>query len=144
MIFFKTVFIFAAGFLWASFFLYLFKKGIKRNMRSKENEIKVRLSNQELEHLNDLVKKSKLSRESYLRMLINGLIPRASPSEELIDTILLLRNISNDIYQISINNSSIQNYQEDFELLQDQINQIMILIRQPIDITTPFLETKTN
>ena len=48
-------------------------------MRSKENEIKVRLSNQELEHLNDLVKKSKLSRESYLRMLINGLIPRASP-----------------------------------------------------------------
>lgn len=104
-------------------------------MRSKENEIKVRLSNQELEHLNDLVKKSKLSRESYLRMLINGLIPRASPSEELIDTILLLRNISNDIYQISINNSSIQKYQEDFELLQDQINQIMILIRQPIDIT---------
>ena len=67
-------------------------------------------------------------------MIINGLVPRASPSEELIDTILLLRNISNDIYQISINNSSIQKYQEDFELLQDQINQIMILIRQPTNL----------
>ena len=121
-------------FLWASFFLYLFKKEIKRNIRSKENEIKVRLSNQELEHLNDLVKKSKLSRESYLRMLINGLIPRASPSEELIDTILILRNISYSIYQLSINNPNELRYQSDFELLQNQINEIMILIRQPITI----------
>ena len=120
--------------MWASFFLYLFKKGIKRNMRSKENEIKVRLSKQELEHLNDLVKKSKLSRESYLRMLINGLIPRASPSEELIDTILILRNISYSIYQLSINNPNELRYQSDFELLQNQINEIMILIRQPITI----------
>lgn len=120
--------------MWASFFLYLFKKEIKRNMRSKENEIKVRLSNQELEHLNDLVKKSKLSRESYLRMLINGLIPRASPSEELIDTILILRNISYSIYQLSINNPNELRYQSDFELLQNQINEIMILIRQPITI----------
>lgn len=103
-------------------------------MRSKENEIKVRLSNQELEHLNDLVKKSKLSRESYLRMLINGLIPRASPSEELIDTILILRNISYSIYQLSINNPNELRYQSDFELLQNQINEIMILMRQPITI----------
>ena len=67
-------------------------------------------------------------------MIINGLEPRASPSEELIDTILLLRNISNDIYQLSINNPNIIQYQSDFELLQDQINQIMILIRQPTNL----------
>ena len=113
-------------------------------MRRRNKRIEIKMTEEELKHLNHLVRQSKLSRESYLRMIINGLVPRASPSEELIDTILLLRNISNDIYQISINNSSIQNYQEDFELLQDQINQIMVLIRQPIDITTPFLETKTN
>ena len=35
----------------------------------------------------------------------------------------------NDIYQISINHSSIQKHQEDFELQQDQINQIMIFIQ---------------
>lgn len=113
-------------------------------MRRRNKRIEIKMTEEELKHLNHLVRQSKLSRESYLRMIINGLVPRASPSEELIDTILLLRNISNDIYQISINNFSIQKYQEDFELLQDQINQIMILIRQPIDITTPFLETKTN
>ena len=66
------------------------------------------MTEEELKHLNHLVRQSKLSRESYLRMIINGLVPRASPSEELIDTILLLRNISNDIYQISINRSTIQ------------------------------------
>lgn len=103
-------------------------------MKSKKKEIKLRLNNQELQHLNSLVKQSKLSRESYLRMLINGLVPRASPSEELIDTILILRNISNSIYQLSINNPNVVQYQSDFELLQEQINQIMILIRQPTNL----------
>ena len=103
-------------------------------MRKRTNRVEIKLNDYELNHLNRLVKESNLSRESYLRMIINGLVPRASPSEELIDTILLLRNISNDIYQISINHSSIQKYQEDFELLQNQINQIMILIRQPTNL----------
>ena len=103
-------------------------------MRRRNKRIEIKMTEEELKHLNHLVRHSKLSRESYLRMIINGLVPRASPSEELIDTILLLRNISNDIYQISINHSSIQKYQEDFELLQDQINQIMILIRQPTNL----------
>lgn len=42
------------------------------------------MTEDELKHLNHLVRQSKLSRESYLRMIINGLVPRASPSEELI------------------------------------------------------------
>ena len=67
-------------------------------------------------------------------MIINGLVPRASPSDELIDTILILRKISNDIYQLSINNPNAIQYQYDFELLQEQINQIMILIRQPTNL----------
>ena len=43
--------------------------------KSKKKEIKVRLTNQDFDHLNNLVKESSLSRESYLRMCINGLVP---------------------------------------------------------------------
>lgn len=120
--------------LLASHSFYSFKEQHIENMRRRNKRIEIKMTEDELKHLNHLVRQSKLTRESYLRMIINGLVPRASPSEELIDTILLLRNISNDIYQISINHSSIQKYQEDFELLQDQINQIMILIRQPTNL----------
>ena len=85
--------------------------------KSKKKEIKVRLTNNDLDHLNNLVKESNLSRESYLRMCINGLIPRPAPSKELIEVIEILREIA-----------------EDYEKLQDQINEIMILIRQPINM----------
>lgn len=131
---FKILLIFTSGVLVGIFFLALVQEGNKKKYEIKEKEIKLRLNNQELQHLNSLVKQSKLSRESYLRMLINGLVPRASPSEELIDTILILRNISNSIYQLSINNPNVVQYQSDFELLQEQINQIMILIRQPTNL----------
>ena len=68
-------------------------------MRRRNKRIEIKMTEEELKHLNHLVRQSKLSRESYLRMIINGLVPRASPSEELIDTILLLRNIK---YQSTI------------------------------------------
>lgn len=115
-------------------FFYLFKEQPAKIMRRRNKRIEIKMNDEELKHLNRLVRQSKLSRESYLRMIINGLVPRASPSDELIDTILILRKISNDIYQLSINNPNVIRYQSDFELLQEQINQIMILIRQPANL----------
>ena len=115
-------------------FFYLFKEQPAKIMRRRNKRIEIKMNDEELKHLNHLVRQSKLSRESYLRMIINGLVPRASPSDELIDTILILRKISNDIYQLSINNPNVIRYQSDFELLQEQINQIMILIRQPTNL----------
>ena len=87
--------------------------------KSKKKEIKVRLTNQDFDHLNNLVKESRLSRESYLRMCINGLVPRAVPSKESVYT------------QNAMDKSF---YMENYEKLQDQINEIMILIRQPINM----------
>ena len=105
----------------------------------KKKEIKVRLTNQDFEHLNKLVKESNLSRESYLRMCINGLLPRPAPSKELIEVIEILREIAENMNQIAISvytqnamNKSI--YMENYEKLQDQINEIMILIRQPVSM----------
>ena len=105
--------------------------------KSKKKEIKVRLTNQDFDHLNNLVKESSLSRESYLRMCINGLVP--IPSKELIEVIKILREIAEKMNQIAISvytqngiNKSL--YMENYEKLQQQINEIMILIRQPINM----------
>ena len=47
---------------------------------SKRNiEIKVRLNRKEAEALNKRVKKSRLSREAYLRHLISGVVPQDAP-----------------------------------------------------------------
>ena len=105
----------------------------------KKKEIKVRLTNQDFEHLNKLVKESNLSRESYLRMCINGLLPRPAPTKELIEVIEILREIAENMNQIAIsvytqNEIDKSFYMENYEKLQDQINEIMILIRQPINM----------
>lgn len=53
-------------------------------MAVNKKEIKLRLTDSELDHLNKSVKESNLSRESYIRMCINGLLPRPAPSKEWI------------------------------------------------------------
>lgn len=105
----------------------------------KKKEIKVRLTNKDLDHLNNLVKESNLSRESYLRMCINGLLPRPAPTKELIEVIEILREIAENMNQIAIyvyTQKDIDKsfYMENYEKLQEQINEIMILIRQPINM----------
>jgi len=48
-------------------------------MQNRTVEIKCRLTQKEADSLNKRVKKSGLSRESYLRHLINGLVPTDAP-----------------------------------------------------------------
>lgn len=108
-------------------------------MRKRTKQFVIRLNDDELNHLNKLVKASNLSRESYLRMCINGLVPKPSPSTELIETIGILRQIAESLSYIS-KNAYTQNgidesmYIQNFELLQNQINEIMILIREPTEL----------
>ena len=78
-----------------------------------------------------------MSRESYLRMCINGLVPRPAPSVELVEVIQVLRQIAESINGIAgevYKQNKIDNsvYMENYETLQKQINEIMLLIRQPI------------
>ena len=117
--------------------------------KSKKKEIKVRLTNNDLDHLNNLVKESNLSRESYLRMCINGLLPRPAPTKELIEVIEILREIAEKMNQIAISvytqngiNKSL--YMENYEKLQQQINEIMILIRQPINMEEVWQSPKSG
>lgn len=104
--------------------------------RKRSNQFIIRLNDQELDHLNTLVAIAKLSRESYIRMLINGVIPRAAPSKELLKTIRLLRNIANNINQIAkqanTNGSiDVEMYKSNYIQLQKQIDEIMWMIREP-------------
>ena len=104
--------------------------------RKRSNQFIIRLNDQELDHLNTLVAMAKLSRESYIRMLINGVIPRAAPIKELLETIRLLHNIANNINQIAkqanTNGSiDVEMYKSNYIQLQKQIEEIMWIIREP-------------
>ena len=104
--------------------------------RKRSNQFIIRLNDQELDHLNTLVAIAKLSRESYIRMLINGVIPRAAPIKELLETIRLLHNIANNINQIAkqanTNGSiDVEMYKSNYIQLQKHIDEIMWMIREP-------------
>lgn len=108
-------------------------------MKLKKKEIKVRLNDHDFNHLMLLVRQSNLSRESYLRMIINGLVPQPSPSDELVEVIRLLRNIANNMNQIAcVANTNgfidTDSYKQNYEKLIIKIDEIMILIRQPTNL----------
>lgn len=114
-------------------------------MRKRSKQFVIRLNDDELNHLNKLVKESNLSRESYLRMCINGLVSKPSPSTELIETIGILRQIAeslNDISKSVYTQNGVDEtmYIQNFELLQNQINEIMILIREPMELKFPMTQ----
>lgn len=70
-------------------------------MRKRNKQFVIRLSDSEWNHLNELVKYSGQSRESYLRMCINGLVPRPAPSVELVEVTQVLRQIAESINGIA-------------------------------------------
>lgn len=114
-------------------------------MRKRANRVEIKLNDAEYAHLNNLVQASNLSRESYLRMYINGLVPKPSPSTELTETIGILRQIAESLSDISKsvytqNGIDESMYIQNFELLQNQINEIMILIREPMELKFPMVQ----
>ena len=70
-------------------------------MSKRSIEIKVRLNKKEMETLNKRVKKSGLSRESYLRHLINGSVPRDAPQPDYYSMMRELYRIGNALNQIA-------------------------------------------
>ena len=70
-------------------------------------------------------------------MLVSGVIPRAAPSKELLETTKLLRNIANNINQvarIANRNGSLdtETYQSNYADLLDTIDQIMLMMQAPV------------
>lgn len=70
-------------------------------MSNRNIEIKVRLNRKEAEALNKRVKKSRLSREAYLRHLINGVVPQDAPPPDYFDFMRELHSVGNNLNQIA-------------------------------------------
>ena len=70
-------------------------------MNHRNIEIKVRLNRKEAEALNKKVKKSQISREAYLRHLINGVVPQDAPPPEYFDFMRELHRVGNNLNQIA-------------------------------------------
>lgn len=66
------------------------------------NIVKIHLNNEELKSLNEDVKRTGLSRESYLRTLINGYVPVERPSTDYLHILKLLQITSDNMNQIAI------------------------------------------
>lgn len=105
----------------------------KMSGRVRTNVVVIHLSDSELNQLNKDVTVCKLSRENYLRMLMDGYHPKPAPSEELKDCLVQLRRIGNNMNQITyvanctndINTDMFKNCHDE---LSEQYNEIMKII----------------
>ncbi len=71
-------------------------------MRRRNISVLFRLNRKEAELLNKQVKKSGLSREAYLRHLVNGLIPNDAPPPDYYLMMRELHKIGNNLNQIAM------------------------------------------
>ena len=70
-------------------------------MVKRTNEIKVRLTDEELDGINKMAKRSCYARELYIRTIINGLIPQPNPPPEYHAMMNELRRIGVNLNQIA-------------------------------------------
>lgn len=98
-------------------------------MRKRNIAILFRLNRKEAEALDKRVKKSGLSREAYLRQLINGLVPRNAPPPDYYSMMRELHQIGNNLNQIAqkahvLNVIDVQRYDREMRRFQQAVEQI--------------------
>lgn len=108
---------------------------------SKRNiEIKVRLNRKEAEALNKRVKKSRLSREAYLRHLIDGVVPQDAPPPDYYSMMRELHGVANNLNQIAqkahvLNVVDVQRYDDAVRQAEAAIKAITdaVVLPQPVE-----------
>ena len=108
-------------------------------MNKRIYEIKVRLAANEMAHLNRLVAASGLPRETYLRMLISGVVPKEAPPSDFWAMMRELHAIGNNMNQIamkahSLNAIDAKHYDEGVLLFQTAVQGILSTVLEPIPI----------
>ena len=108
-------------------------------MSNRIHEIKVRLTAQEMSHLNRLVAASRLSREAYLRALISGVVPREKPPLDFWAMNRELHYIGNNLNQIAmeahaLNVIDAKRYDEGVQLFRDAVEAILSAVLDPTPI----------
>ena len=87
-------------------------------MRKRNVHIQFWLDKKEAEALQKKVKKSGLSREAYLRHLVNGLEPQDAPPPDYYAMMRELHGIGNNLNQIAIHANTVGVYPEEIAGLQ--------------------------
>ena len=109
-------------------------------MRKRNVHIQFWLDKKEAEVFNKNVKRSGLSREAYLRHLINGLVPRDAPLPDYFSMMKELHRIGNNLNQIAqkahtLNVVDVQRYDtavRQFETAVKKITEAVVL-PQPME-----------
>ena len=111
-------------------------------MSQRKIEIKVRLNRKEAEALNQRVRKSRLSREAYLRHLIDGAVPREAPPPDYYAMVRELYRIGNSLNQVAqkahmLNVVDVQRYDAGVRQLEAAIKKITeaVILPQPMEQT---------
>lgn len=110
-------------------------------MTEKRNiEIKVRLNRKEADNLFKRVKRSRLSREAYLRHLINDKIPQDAPPPDYYSMMQQLYRIGTNLNQIAqkahtLNAIDVQRYDAAVHKFEEAVKQITeaVICPRPMD-----------
>ena len=107
------------------------------DMNNRNYEIKVRLTQAELVHLTRLVRASGLSRETYLRRLISGVVPREAPPPDFFSMMRELHYIGNNLNQIAtkahaLNAIDAKHYDDDMRLFEEAVQEILSAVLNPV------------
>ena len=106
-------------------------------MNNRNYEIKVRLTQAELVHLTRLVRASGLSRETYLRKLISGVVPREAPPPDFFSMMRELHYIGNNLNQIAmkahaLNAIDAKHYDDGVQLFKESVQKILSAVLDPV------------
>ena len=105
-------------------------------MRKRNVHIQFWLDKKEAEAFQKKVKKSGLSREAYLRHLVNGLEPQDAPPPDYYAMMQELHGIGNNLNQIAakahtLNALDVQRYDENCRKLDDAVKTITAAVILP-------------
>jgi len=105
-------------------------------MRNRNVHIQFWLNKKEAQTLDKLVKKSGLSREAYLRHLINGVVPQDAPPPDYFSMMKELHAIGNNLNQIAqkahvLNVMDVQRYDENVYLFKEAVKTITNAVLLP-------------
>lgn len=105
-------------------------------MRKRNIHIQFWLNEIEAEHFNKMVEKSGLSREAYLRHIINGLIPTDKPPPDYYSMIKELHAIGTNLNQIArkanvLNVLEVKRYDDNVAMLNKAVIEITNAVMLP-------------
>ena len=106
-------------------------------MKNRNYEIKVRLTQAEMVHLTRLVSASGLSRETYLRRLISGVVPRDAPPPDFFSMMRELHYIGNNLNQIAMKAHALdaidaRRYDDGVQLFEKAVQKILSAVLDPV------------